>query len=200
MKLLVIILNYRVTDLTIDCLRSLVPEIPSVPGMKVAVCENGTGGNAEERLREAITKNGWESWVELTAISPNRGFTGGNNVVIRKWLESAECPEYFLLLNADTLVRPGAFSTLVRFMDSHPQAGVAGSRLDFPDGSPNGSPFRFAGIASEFDRGLRNFGYLLTKVMLSMVMVELPPYQKPIASCPGEVRLIPLATRGIRMS
>jgi hypothetical protein len=31
MKLLVIILNYRVTDLTIDCLRSLVPEIPSVP-------------------------------------------------------------------------------------------------------------------------------------------------------------------------
>ena len=44
MKLLVIILNYRVTDLTIDCLRSLVPEIPSVPGLKVAVCENGTGG------------------------------------------------------------------------------------------------------------------------------------------------------------
>ena len=51
MKLLVIILNYRVTDLTINCLRSLVPEIPSVPGMKVAVCENGTGGDAEERLR-----------------------------------------------------------------------------------------------------------------------------------------------------
>jgi len=171
MKLLVIILNYRVTDLTIDCLRSLVPEIPSVPGMKVAVCENGTGGNAEERLREAITKNGWESWVELTAISPNRGFTGGNNVVIRKWLESAECPEYFLLLNADTLVRPGAFSTLVRFMDSHPKAGVAGSRLDFPDGSPNGSPFRFAGIASEFDRGLR-LG--IVSKLLSRWLVSMP--------------------------
>jgi hypothetical protein len=37
--------------------------------MKVAVCENGTGGECRERLREAITENGWESWVELTAIS-----------------------------------------------------------------------------------------------------------------------------------
>src|SRR5258705_9628374 len=115
MKLLVIILNYRVTDLTIECLRSLVPEIPSVSGMKVAVCENGTGGNAEQRLQEAISGNGWEPWAELTAISPNRGFTGGNNVVIRKWLAADECPEYFLLLNADTLVRPRGFASLVRF-------------------------------------------------------------------------------------
>lgn len=155
MKLLVVILNYRVTDLTIDCLRSLAPEIPRIPGMKVAVCENGTGGDAEQKLRDAIAGNGWEPWVELTAISPNRGFTGGNNVIIRKWLASPECPEYFLLLNADTLVQPGAFEPLVRFMDSHPQAGVAGSRLELPNGSRQGSPFRFPGIATELDRGLR---------------------------------------------
>jgi len=54
MKLLVIILNYNVTELTIDCLKSIAPEISSVPGMKVAVCENGTGGNAEQQLRNAI--------------------------------------------------------------------------------------------------------------------------------------------------
>jgi N-acetylglucosaminyl-diphospho-decaprenol L-rhamnosyltransferase len=155
MKLLVVILNYRVTDLTLDCLKSLVPEIPRVPGTKVAVCENGTGGDAEQRLREAITRNGWGPWVELTAISPNRGFTGGNNVIIRKWLASAECPEYFLLLNADTLVQSGACEALVRFMESHPAVGVAGSRLEWPDGSPQGSPFRFHGIATEFDRGLQ---------------------------------------------
>jgi N-acetylglucosaminyl-diphospho-decaprenol L-rhamnosyltransferase len=155
MKLLVVILNYRVTDLTLDCLKSIVPEIPSVPGMKVAICENGTGGDAERRLRDAIASNGWGSWAELTAISPNRGFTGGNNVIIRKALASADRPDYFLLLNADTLVHPGAFDSLVRFMDSHPRAGVAGSRLEWPDGSPQGSPFRFQGIATEFDRGLQ---------------------------------------------
>src|SRR5262245_36107429 len=138
MKLLVVILNYRVTDLTIDCLRSIAPEVHRVPGMKVAVCENGTGGDAEERLREAIRTNGWSPWVELTAIHPNRGFTGGNNVIIRKALASSDPPDYFLLLNADTLVHPGAFDALVRFMDSHPRAGVAGSRLEWPDGGVQG--------------------------------------------------------------
>ncbi len=155
MKLLVVILNYRVTDLTIDCLRSLAPEIPSVPGMKVAVCENGTGGDAEARLREAIEANGWAAWTELTAIHPNRGFTGGNNVIIRKWMACTDPPEYFLLLNADTLVKPGAFKALVDFMDAHPRVGVAGSRLECPDGSHQSSPFHFHGIATELDRGLR---------------------------------------------
>jgi GT2 family glycosyltransferase len=155
MKLLVVILNYRVTDLTIDCLRSLVTEIPRVPGTKVAVCENGTGGDAEQRLRDAIDGNGWGSWVELTAVSPNRGFTGGNNVIINDWLKSPDCPEYFLLLNADTLIFPGAFESLVKFMDCHPRVGIGGSQMKNPDGTMQCSPFRFPGIASELDEGLR---------------------------------------------
>src|SRR5262245_6339733 len=155
MKLLVVILNYRVTELTIDCLKSIVPELPRVPGMKVAVCENGSGGDAEPRLRAAIAANGWGAWAEVTAISPNRGFTGGNNVIIRQALASSDPPDYFLLLNSDTLVEPGAFEALVRFMDDHPRAGVAGSRLINPDGTFQGSPFRFQGVMSELDRGLQ---------------------------------------------
>ena len=155
MKLLVVILNYRVTDLTIACLRSLAEELPRIPGAKVAVCENGTGGDAEQRLREAIQANGWDSWVELSAVFPNRGFTGGNNFIIRKYLGKPECPEYFLLLNADTVVYPGAFEALVRFMDGHPRAGIAASRCEWEDGQPQGTPFRFQGIAYELDRGLR---------------------------------------------
>jgi hypothetical protein len=50
---------------------------------------------AEARLRAAINENGWSDWAELTAIYPNRGFTGGNNVIIRKAMESADPPEYF---------------------------------------------------------------------------------------------------------
>ena len=45
-KLLVVIVNYRVTDLTIDCLRSWDPEIHRVPSARVAVCENGTAYGA----------------------------------------------------------------------------------------------------------------------------------------------------------
>jgi hypothetical protein len=155
LKLLVIVLNYRVTDLTIDCLKSLASEVPRLVGVKVAVCENGSGGDAEERLSKAIADNHWESWVELTALYPNRGFTGGNNAVIRRALASNDPPEYFLLLNADTLVYPQAFDSLLDFMDAHPEVGVAGSRLECPDGSQQASPFRFKGILSEFDSGLR---------------------------------------------
>ena len=43
MRLLVIIANYKVAHLTIDCLHSLTEEIGNVPGTHVAVCENGTG-------------------------------------------------------------------------------------------------------------------------------------------------------------
>jgi GT2 family glycosyltransferase len=155
MKLLVIILNYRVTELTIACLRSLAGRIGRVPSAKVAVCENGTGGEAAERLRQAIAENGWGSWVELTAVHPNRGFTGGNNLIIRAALASSDPPEYLLLLNADTVVQDGALEGLVDLMDRQPQAGIAGSMLLSPEGVVQASPFRFPGAASELDRGLR---------------------------------------------
>ena len=155
MKLLVVVVSYRVTDLTIDCLRSLSSEIGRIPGSSVALCENGTGGNAAELLRHAIANNGWNSWVDLTVIYPNRGFTGGNNAVIRPALESDDPPEYVWLLNADTLVKEQALDTLVGFMDAHPKVGIAGSMLLWPDGTIQASPFRFPGIATELDRGLR---------------------------------------------
>jgi GT2 family glycosyltransferase len=155
MKLLVVILCYKVPELTIDCLRSLAPEVGRTPGTRVAVCENGTGGDTLERLRHAIESNGWASWCDLSFVTPNRGFCAGNNLVIRPALESPEPPEYVLLLNADTLVEHRALEALVRFMDAHPRAGIAGSQLLSPQGEVEASPFRFQGILSEFDRGLR---------------------------------------------
>ena len=176
MKLLVVIVSYRVTDLTIDCLRSLSSVVDEVAGTRVAVCENGTGGDAEERLQQAIAENGWDAWADLTAIFPNRGFTGGNNVVIRPVLESADPPEYVLLLNADTIVLEHALDTLVDFMDAHPNAGIAGSLLLSPQRNPQASPFRFPGIATELNRGLR-LG--LVAKLLSPWALEMPKSQEP---------------------
>jgi len=155
MKLLVVIVNFRVVDLTIDCLRSAAEEVGRVPGTAVAVCENGTGDDSAARIQKAITDNGWGLWCTLTAISPNLGFTGGNNVILRPALKSADPPRYVLLLNADTIVRPGAFKALVDFMDQHPDVGIAGSRLEEPDGTPQRSAFRFHSPLSEFEGSLK---------------------------------------------
>jgi GT2 family glycosyltransferase len=155
MKLLIVIVNFRVTDLTIDCLRSVAREIESVPGTRVAVCENGTGDDSAERIQKAISDNGWGPWCTLTAIWPNLGFTGGNNVILRPALQSADPLEYVLLLNADTIVRSNAFKALVDFMDEHPQVGIAGSRLEDSDGTPQRSAFRFHSPLGEFEGSLR---------------------------------------------
>ena len=135
MKLLVVIVSYRVTDLTIDCLRSLSKAVKWVPDMKVVVCENGTGSGAADRLRQAIEENDWGSWVDLTVIYPNRGFTGGNNAVIGPALHSYDPPDYVLLLNADTIVQEHTLDSLVAFMDNHPKTGIAASLYFSPEGS-----------------------------------------------------------------
>jgi GT2 family glycosyltransferase len=180
MKLLVVIVSFRVTDLTIDCLRSLSGEIGRVPGARVALCENGTGGDAADRLARAIDENGWSPWVDLTVIHPNRGFTGGNNVVIRPALLWKDPPEYILLLNADTLVEEHAFDALVAFMDSHPEVGIAGSQLLFADRTVGPSPYRFAGIASELDRGLR------LGIVSRILEQRLPSMPTPAAACSAD--------------
>ena len=55
-------------------------------------------------------------------------------------------------------------------------------------------------ICETQDGGCRRIDYSYSKRISSMVTVEAPPYQKPMASWLGEVRLIPLATIGILMS
>lgn len=154
-RILVVIVNYRVTGLTLDCLHSVAPEIAKTPGLKVAVCDNGTSAEDAARIAAEIENNNWQDWCTLTAIMPNLGFTGGNNAILRPAMQEASPPDYFILLNADTVVRPGALAALVDFMDAHPEAGIAGSRLEDPDGTPQRSAFRFQSPLGEFESTIK---------------------------------------------
>lgn len=176
MSLLIVIVNFRVPDLVIDCLRSLQDERGSVPGMQVSVCENGSGDDSAARIGQAIAANGWGRWCSLDVRQTNLGFTGGNNVLIRPALEGPAPPDYVLLLNPDTVVRPGALAALVAFMDHNAAAGIAGSRLEDPDGTPQRSAFRFQSPLSEFEAALR-FGpvsRLLARWSVAPPVVDVP--------------------------
>ena len=158
MKLLVVIVNFRTPDLTIDCLRSLAPEVVAVPGgARVVVTDNLSPDESVPRLRRAIDDHGWAPWATLMPLAANGGFAYGNNAAIRPHLDvpDAEKPDYVLLLNPDTVVHSGGITELVKFMDARPDVGIAGSRLEDPDGTPQVSAFRFHSITSELEHGMR---------------------------------------------
>ncbi len=156
LKLIIVILNFRDTQVTLDCLDTLAPcTLWNNNEARVVIWENGTGAQAVALLKDYIQKKQCEKWVELLVSPENLGFTGGNNRVIERALQSDSPPDYFLLLNSDTLVTEQSLRSLIDFMDTHPQAGIGGSQLLSNAGEIQGSPFRFPSVASEFDNGFR---------------------------------------------
>jgi hypothetical protein len=83
--------------------------------------------------------------VRLIVNMDNRGFAGANN---QGFAESTG--RYVLMLNPDTSVCDGAIETLATFMDTHPDAGVCGGKLLYPDGTLQHSAFHFPTLAQIF--------------------------------------------------
>jgi GT2 family glycosyltransferase len=173
MRLHIVIVNYRTGDLVIDCLRSLESEIQ--PGMSVVVTDNASGDDSISRIADFISKQNY-SWARTMPLERNGGFAYGNNEAIRPAL--AGKPQYVLLLNPDTVVRPGALRELINFMDANPKVGIAGSRLEDPDGTPQRSAFKFHSIASEFERGIR-LGVVSRLLAKSIVAQPVPEKNSP---------------------
>ena len=179
-RLLVVIVNYRTPALTVDCLRSLESEVKALPGTHVVVSDNASPDNSVEEISSAIKSENWQNWVSFMPLDCNGGYAYGNNAVIQKALESPNPPQYILLLNPDTIVRPKALEVLVNFMDENPTVGIAGSRLEDPDTTPQCSAFRFHTIQSELDNGLR-LG-VVTKLLSKWVIA--PPVSDE--NCPTD--------------
>ena len=158
MKLLIIIVNYRSAALTADALLSLLPELEQLQSSHVIVVDNASGDDSIASLSKFIDQTTpLADFVTLLPAERNGGFSYGNNFGIRHWLTHNGPPDYVLLLNPDTVVRPGALRELIQFMDRHKDVGIAGSRLEDPDGTPQRSAFRFPSVPGEFE-GAISFG------------------------------------------
>jgi len=145
-RIAAVVVNYRTPTLTAECLATLVPAIDPVHD-RVVVVDNASGDGSVSVLRAAIEANDWDG-VTLVESKHNWGFAAGNNLGIR----SAEAQTY-LLLNSDTLVRRGAVETLWKALEEDPQIGLVGPRLEWPDGTPQISTFRFHSPWSELIAG-----------------------------------------------
>lgn len=135
MSLLIIIVNYRTPQLTVDCLRSLAGRIGEVPGTRVLVLDNASGDSSVEQIRGAIADPHWETWATLLPLDRNWGFAGGNNRGLETLKDIHRDVKYVLLLNSDTIVRPGALRHCFNVMEAEPSIGVMSCLLLNSDGS-----------------------------------------------------------------
>lgn len=142
-QLAVVILNYRTPQLVVDCLASLASQIDPQT-QRVIVVDNASGDDSVTQIKGAIVAHQWQDWVQLLPSDQNGGFSAGNNLGIQ-----AIHADNYLLLNSDTIVRPGAIKTLVSALDQYPEAGIISPRLEWPDATPQISCFRYHSPWSE---------------------------------------------------
>lgn len=170
----VVVLNYKTPDLTIRCLDSIAAEVVARGDTEVVVTDNASGDGSPERIGKAIAEHGWGAWCSVIANPHNGGFAYGNNAGVRPALSGPDAPEFFHLLNPDTEARGLAIGPLVDFLERHPEVGIAGSRLEDPDGTPQRTAYRFFSVLGELNNGLR-FGPVSRLVEPYVVAPPVPP-------------------------
>jgi len=139
----VVIVNFRTPKFVIECLETLIPELANVAA-KIVVVDNQSGDDSPAIINVWLTANDPDNKVMLVQSPSNSGFAGGNNAGIKS-LKA----RFYLLLNSDTLIRPGAIGLILETARQFPEAGLVSPRLEWSDGSGQESCFRFHTPLSE---------------------------------------------------
>ena len=113
-----IILDYNLTEYTIECIRSL--QAVNYPSLDILVIDNGSKDHPAQRLSRLFPT------VQVRSTGDNLGYTGGINAGFKIAMEST--PDYILVLNPDTEVDPAFLTHLVKAMeDDLNAAGACGT-------------------------------------------------------------------------
>lgn len=141
-----VVLSWRSVEQTVACVESVLAL--DHPGLRLHVVDNGSDNGADDALwRELRARCDDAHRVECgagplwrsTALadvprdgrvfflrsSHNRGYSGGMNLglALSRWLGGGD---YFLLLNNDLAVHPGAIRSLLRRCEEDPTIGLCG--------------------------------------------------------------------------
>ncbi|RYJ01595.1 MAG: glycosyltransferase family 2 protein, partial [Actinomycetales bacterium] len=77
----VVVINFRGTDDTLECIARLSEVDWPADRLEIVVVENGSGDDSEQRLRAAL---GAQQNVKIIVSRENLGFTGGSNLGARE--------------------------------------------------------------------------------------------------------------------
>ncbi len=122
----IIIVNYDTSKLTLECLESLRLIKTTGYDLKIIVVDNGS----QEELKIPVKLRSND--LELIRTDNNIGFTGGNNLGMSHAVKYYN-PDYFLLLNSDTVVTKNFLDELFIAIQGDDR-GIAVSKILFEKG------------------------------------------------------------------
>ena len=113
--ILVILLNWNASDLTLSCVENLRQwELP----IDILLVDNASSDAEKEKLKEV------DSLVKIIYAKENRGFAGGTNLGIQYAL--VEKYPYVVLMNTDALVSEGIMEGLAQNIQADSAIGIMG--------------------------------------------------------------------------
>lgn len=155
----IVILNFNVTELLLNCLDSIYKNKPSKANWQVIVVDN----NSDNDPLPLVKKNFPQ--VETLQTGKNLGFAGGNNFAVA-YLKS----EWLLFLNPDTIIKDQAIQQCLAFLQENTEYGAISCKVELPNGSLDYSCHRgfptpwnslsyFSGLSSLFPKSKFFSGY-----------------------------------------
>ena len=122
-KVSIIILTWNGIKHISNCLKSI--QKSTYPNYEIIVVDNGSKDGTPDLIRNNFPN------VKLILNKKNFGFTGGNNIGIKKAIG-----DIIFLLNDDTKIHPNLIEVLVKELESSSRIGIVGPKIYFMD-EPN---------------------------------------------------------------
>ena len=125
----VAIVSYNTQDLLRCCLQSLWErQAEGEANLEIIVADNHSTDGSPDMVRAEFPA------ARVIETGENLGFGRANNAAL-----SEASGRYFCLVNSDAEVLHGALAQTLAYLDAHPDTGLVGGQLLWPDGRPQTS-------------------------------------------------------------
>jgi GT2 family glycosyltransferase len=140
-RVCVVICNYNGKADTLACLESLRHD--TYPDKQIVLIDNGSTDGSAEAVAATFAE------VSIVRMPLNGGFTGGNNVGLRRAMNAGA--KYVFWLNNDTTIEPTTIEELVRAAEEHGEFALLTPMIHYA-----ADPSRpwFAGSALDLEHGV----------------------------------------------
>lgn len=120
----IILVNYNSFEDTVDCVKSLLNI--EYDNYKIVVIDNASTEKNEQAIQFL------EKYTLYISSHGNLGFSGGNNLGIH-YCNEKFFPDYFLLLNNDTVVREDFLAALLQTANHNKDVGIVCGKIYYYD-------------------------------------------------------------------